>query len=96
VCSYLPLHVQINTSLFNSLFIHQLWILQPERTQLLCTALNKLRKLSIHGMYIEFDLLWTINLLEAAPTVEIFDIEVLYSFHSQFLVGHFLVVDTIS
>uniref|UniRef100_A0ACD5UFM5 Uncharacterized protein n=2 Tax=Avena sativa TaxID=4498 RepID=A0ACD5UFM5_AVESA len=53
----------------------KLWI-QPERPQLLRTAFNKLRKLSIHGVYVEFDLLWTINLLEAAPTVEIFDIEI--------------------
>ena len=55
--------------------VDQLWIL-PESKQLR-TAFSKLRKLSIHGIYVEFDLLWTINLLEAAPTVEIFDIEVL-------------------
>uniref|UniRef100_M8BNN1 FBD domain-containing protein n=1 Tax=Aegilops tauschii TaxID=37682 RepID=M8BNN1_AEGTA len=52
----------------------KLWI-QPESRQLRA-AFSKLRKLSIHGIYVEFDLLWTINLLEAAPTVEIFDIEV--------------------
>ncbi|XP_024318914.1 uncharacterized protein LOC112272423 [Brachypodium distachyon] len=51
----------------------RLWI-QPEGKQL-CSAFNKLRKLSINGIYVEFDLLWTINLLEAAPTVEIFDVE---------------------
>ncbi|XP_048558003.1 F-box protein At4g22280-like [Triticum urartu] len=52
----------------------KLWIL-PESKQLRA-AFSNLRKLSIHGIYVEFDLLWTINLLEAAPSVEIFDIEV--------------------
>uniref|UniRef100_M8CSD9 At1g61320/AtMIF1 LRR domain-containing protein n=1 Tax=Aegilops tauschii TaxID=37682 RepID=M8CSD9_AEGTA len=52
----------------------KLWI-QPESRQLRA-AFSKLRKLSIRGIYVELDLLWTINLLEAAPTVEIFDIEV--------------------
>jgi hypothetical protein len=35
-------------------------------------------KLNIHGIYVEFDLdlFCTINLLEAAPSVEIFDAEV--------------------
>ena len=53
----------------------QLWI-KPEGKQL-CTAFKKLRKLSLHGIFVEFDLLWMIVLLEAAPSVEIFDIEVL-------------------
>ncbi|KAI5009631.1 hypothetical protein ZWY2020_011768 [Hordeum vulgare] len=48
-----------------------LWI-QPESRQLRAAF----RKLSIHGIYVEFDPLWTITLLEAAPSVEIFDIEV--------------------
>lgn len=52
----------------------KLWI-QPEGNQL-CTAFNMLRKLCIHGILVEFDLLWTINLLEAATSVEIFDVEV--------------------
>ncbi|CAM0902878.1 unnamed protein product [Alopecurus aequalis] len=52
----------------------KLWI-QPEREQLR-SAFNKLRKLSICGVYVEFDLLWTLNLLDAAPSVEIFDIQV--------------------
>lgn len=50
----------------------KLWI-QPERKQLR-PAFNKLRKLSIHGVYVEFDLLFAINLLAAAPIVEMFDI----------------------
>uniref|UniRef100_A0A453DHA3 At1g61320/AtMIF1 LRR domain-containing protein n=1 Tax=Aegilops tauschii subsp. strangulata TaxID=200361 RepID=A0A453DHA3_AEGTS len=53
----------------------KLWI-QPESRQLRA-AFSKLKKLSIQGIYVEFDLLWTINLLEAAPTVEIFGVEVL-------------------
>ncbi|KAL6657096.1 hypothetical protein ACP70R_004876 [Stipagrostis hirtigluma subsp. patula] len=52
----------------------KLWI-QPEGKRL-CAAFNKLKKLSLHGIFVEFDLLWTIFLLEAAPLVEIFDIEV--------------------
>ncbi|RLM85941.1 hypothetical protein C2845_PM04G32780 [Panicum miliaceum] len=52
----------------------KLWI-QPEGKQL-CTAFNKLRKLSLHDVYIEFDLLWMMFLLEAAPSIEIFDIEI--------------------
>ncbi|CAL5084483.1 unnamed protein product [Urochloa decumbens] len=52
----------------------KLW-LQPEGKQL-CTVFNKLRKLSLHDIFVEFDLLWMMVLLEAAPSVEIFDIEV--------------------
>jgi hypothetical protein len=37
---------------------------------------NRLRKLSLHDIFVEFDLLWTI-VLEVAPSVEIFDVEVL-------------------
>ncbi|CAL5061309.1 unnamed protein product [Urochloa decumbens] len=51
----------------------KLW-LQPEGKQL--TALNKLRKLSLHGIFVEFNLLWTLVLLDAAPFLEIFDIEI--------------------
>ncbi|CAN6219739.1 unnamed protein product [Urochloa humidicola] len=51
----------------------KIW-LQPEGKQL--TAFNKLRKLSLHGIFIEFNLLWTLVLLEAAPFLEMFDIEV--------------------
>jgi hypothetical protein len=54
----------------------RIWI-QPEGKQL-CPAFNKLRKLSIWGIFVEFDLLWTINLLEAAPSVEIFSVQVLF------------------
>jgi hypothetical protein len=64
----------IVTVIFASMFL-QLWI-KPEGKQL-CTAFKKLRKLSLHGIFVEFDLLWMIVLLEAAPSVEIFDIEVL-------------------
>ncbi|CAN6176463.1 unnamed protein product [Urochloa humidicola] len=52
----------------------KIWI-KPEGKQL-CTAFNKLRKLSLHGIFVEFDLLWMIVLLEAAPTIGIFDIEI--------------------
>jgi hypothetical protein len=54
--------------------VHQVWI-QPEGKQL-CPVFSNLRKLSINGIHVEFDLLWTINLLEAAPSLEIFDVEV--------------------
>ncbi|RLN35272.1 hypothetical protein C2845_PM03G08560 [Panicum miliaceum] len=52
----------------------KLW-LQPEGKQL-CTVFNKLRKLALHDIFVDFDLLWTIVLLEAAPSVEIFEVEV--------------------
>jgi hypothetical protein len=69
---------------FASIF-WQLW-LKPEGKQL-CSAFQKLKKLSLRGIFVEFDLLWTIVLLEAAPSVEIFDIEVLlcFSFHHFFI-----------
>ncbi|KAF7006792.1 hypothetical protein CFC21_021798 [Triticum aestivum] len=51
----------------------KIWM-QPEGKQQ-CTAFNKLRKLTIHGIFIKFDLLWTLNLIEAAPSVETFDVE---------------------
>jgi hypothetical protein len=54
--------------------------MQPEGKQL-CTVFSKLRKLSLHDIFIEFDMLWTIVLLEAAPSVEIFDVEVLWFSH---------------
>jgi hypothetical protein len=44
----------------------------------LCPAFHKLRKLSIWGIFVEFDLLWTINFLEAAPSIEIFSVQVLF------------------
>ncbi|TVU17368.1 hypothetical protein EJB05_33398, partial [Eragrostis curvula] len=52
----------------------RIWI-QPEGKQL-CSAFNKLRKLSVHDIFIEFDMLWMMVLLEAAPSVEILDIEI--------------------
>ncbi|KQK14913.1 uncharacterized protein LOC100835893 [Brachypodium distachyon] len=51
-----------------------IWI-QPEGKQF-CAAFSNLRKLSLHGIFVEFDLLWTIVFLEAVPRLEIFDIEV--------------------
>ncbi|OEL14276.1 hypothetical protein BAE44_0024705, partial [Dichanthelium oligosanthes] len=39
-------------------------------------AFNKLRKLSLHGIFVEFNLLWTLVLLEAAPFLVMFDIEI--------------------
>jgi hypothetical protein len=49
---------------------------QPEGEHL-CTAFNKLRRLSIFNIYVEFDLIWMTVLLEAAPSVEIFDFGVI-------------------
>lgn len=56
------------------LVYYQLWI-RPE-VKHLRDAFSKLRKLCIHGIHVEFDLFWTINLLEAAPSIEIFGVEV--------------------
>ncbi|KAM0902238.1 hypothetical protein ACQ4PT_019431 [Festuca glaucescens] len=56
----------------------------PEGRQLR-DAFSKLRKLCIHGIYVEFDLFWTMNLLEAAPSIEIFDVEVFLLIPFRFL-----------
>ena len=75
------MHIQaFHSRLFCIVFVHQIWM-QPEGKQL-CTPFNRLKKLSIHGIYMEFDLLWTLNLLEAAPSVEMFGVEVLVLFLS--------------
>ncbi|XP_062186973.1 uncharacterized protein LOC133890561 isoform X5 [Phragmites australis] len=52
----------------------KLWM-QPEGKQP-CTGFNKLRKLSVHGIFVDFNLLWMRVLLEAAPFLEMFDIEI--------------------
>ncbi|XBH74538.1 hypothetical protein VPH35_101467 [Triticum aestivum] len=49
--------------------------MQPEMKQL-CTAFSNLRKLSVFGIFIEFDIIWTTTFLEAAPSVEMLHIEV--------------------
>jgi hypothetical protein len=46
------------------LVYYQLWI-QPEGKELR-DAFSKLKKLCIHGIYVDFDLFWIINLLEAS------------------------------
>ncbi|CAM0877919.1 unnamed protein product [Alopecurus aequalis] len=51
-----------------------LW-LQPEIDGLF-TTFNKLRKLSIGGIFVEFDILWTMAFLVAAPSIEILHIQV--------------------
>ena len=47
----------------------QLWM-SPEIKEL-CPAFNKIRKLSVRGIFVDFDIEWTIAFLEAAPLVEI-------------------------
>ncbi|BAF22364.2 Os07g0644900 [Oryza sativa Japonica Group] len=51
----------------------KLWV-QPEQKQF-CPAFNNLKTLSILCVYVEFDLLWALNLLEAAPSVELLFID---------------------
>ncbi|KAI4986533.1 hypothetical protein ZWY2020_019163 [Hordeum vulgare] len=51
-----------------------LW-LQPEMEELR-TAFSKLRKLYVHGIFVEFDILWTMAFLAAAPSIEMLHIEV--------------------
>jgi hypothetical protein len=50
--------------------------MQPEMKQLF-TPLNKLRKLCVRGIFVEFDLLWTAAFLAAAPSIEMLHIEVM-------------------
>lgn len=59
-------------------FSFQLWV-QPEQKQF-CPAFNNLKTLSILCVYVEFDLLWALNLLEAAPSVELLFIDVSFPF----------------
>lgn len=49
--------------------------MQPEMKQLI-PAFSKLRKLSVRGIFVEFDLLWTTTFLVAAQCIEISHIEV--------------------
>ncbi|KAM0901684.1 hypothetical protein ACQ4PT_019837 [Festuca glaucescens] len=51
-----------------------LW-LQPEMEEL-CTAFNKLKKLSVCGVFVEFDILWITAFLVAAPFIEKLHIQV--------------------
>uniref|UniRef100_A0ACD5UID1 Uncharacterized protein n=1 Tax=Avena sativa TaxID=4498 RepID=A0ACD5UID1_AVESA len=46
-----------------------LWM-QPELKEL-CPAFRKIRNLSVRGIFVYFDIEWTIAFLEAAPSVEI-------------------------
>ncbi|PUZ42299.1 hypothetical protein GQ55_9G572700 [Panicum hallii var. hallii] len=52
----------------------KIWML-PEGKKL-CTSFNKLTKMFIHGIHVNFGLLWTIALLETAPSLKTFGIEV--------------------
>lgn len=66
--------------------------MQPEMKQL-CTAFNKLRKLSVCGIFVEFDILWMMALLAAAPCIEILHIEVMYlSAFSVEIMFHFFIL----
>ncbi|KAL6649429.1 hypothetical protein ACP70R_013653 [Stipagrostis hirtigluma subsp. patula] len=51
-----------------------IWI-EPEGEELR-NSFRALRKLFLHGIYVEFDLLWTLLLLEAAPSIQIFGIQI--------------------
>lgn len=46
-----------------------LWM--PLETKELCPAFNKIRKLAVSGIFVYFDIEWTIAFLEAAPSVEV-------------------------
>jgi hypothetical protein len=49
-------------------FHGQLWLI-PEIKEV-CPAFNRITKLSVRGIFVDFDILWTIAILEAAPSVE--------------------------
>ncbi|KAL6645061.1 hypothetical protein ACP70R_016669 [Stipagrostis hirtigluma subsp. patula] len=51
-----------------------IWI-EPEGKELR-NSFRALRKLFLRGIYVEFDLLWTLLLLEAAPSIQIFGIQI--------------------
>jgi hypothetical protein len=50
--------------------------LQPEIEELR-TAFSKLKKLSVCGIFVEFDILWTTAFLVAAPSIEKLRIQVM-------------------
>lgn len=86
--SYLEHQLNADTSLFvvtkslrksfqthmNEFILSQIWI-APEGKEFQ-NSFKTLRKLFLHGIYAEFDLLWTLILLESAPSVQIFGIKV--------------------
>jgi predicted aspartyl protease len=43
----------------------------PLQIKELCPAFNKIRKLSVCGIFVDFDIEWTIAFLEAAPSIEL-------------------------
>jgi hypothetical protein len=59
----------------------QIWV-QPEVKQP-APAFSKLRKLSVLGIFIEFDLVWITTFLDAARSIEILHIQVCYLFISK-------------
>ena len=67
----------------------QLW-LQPEMEELR-VAFNKLMKLSLCGIFVEFDILWTTAFLAAAPSIEKIRIEVMSLFGIFFTFGALVV-----
>ena len=69
-CRFLDniIYVLANYSFFFSKSCDQLW-LQPEMEELR-TAFNKLKKLTVCGIFVEFDILWTTAFLVAAPSIE--------------------------
>lgn len=75
---WIHIYLAITHVLHFCLLFFQLWM-QPEQKQI-CPAFNNLKKLSILCIHVEFDLLWTINLLEAAPSVELLCIDVSFLF----------------
>ncbi|KAI4986517.1 hypothetical protein ZWY2020_019147 [Hordeum vulgare] len=48
-----------------------IWM-QPEMKQL-CRDFNKLRKLFVRGIFVQFDILWTLAFLAAAPSIEVWE-----------------------
>lgn len=60
----------------------QIWI-RGERAQRLHGSFSKLKVLSLNGIFLGCDLMWTMVLLESAPNLEALNIQVLI--YSQFL-----------
>ncbi|CAM0877941.1 unnamed protein product [Alopecurus aequalis] len=69
------LHAAAGIHILTLDFIGKTIWLQLEIKQL-ASAFSKLKKLSILGVFVEFDLLWTTAFLRAAPSVEILHIQV--------------------
>lgn len=64
------------SSILLIIYTMQIWI-RGERAQCLHGSFSKLKVLSLNGIFLGCDLMWTMVLLESAPNLEALNIQVL-------------------